>query len=101
MLGYLFENEYSGTVRKSTVIENFPVPPTDITNARVIYGPYLEGVQGKTVRKKPIMAETKKFQSPNDFNQLHRFVTLTEDVMFVNGVEFLTTLSRNIRMITA
>ena len=43
---------------KSTGIETFFVSPTDITNARIIYGPDLEGMQGRTVRKKTIMIET-------------------------------------------
>ena len=100
MLGYPSEKEYLQMVRKSNGIANCPVSPTDITNARVIYGPYLAGVQKKTTRKKPITVETEKLQIPNDFYQLHRFVTLTEDVMFVNGAAFLTTLSRKIRPIT-
>ncbi len=32
---------------------------------------------------------------------LHCFVTLVADVMFANGIPFLMTLSRNIRLITA
>ena len=37
---------------------------------------------------------------PKDFYQLHKFVTLTADVMFVNGIPFLVTLSRNILLVT-
>ena len=36
-----------------------------------------------------------------DFYWLHKFVTLTADVMFVNGIPFLVTFSQNIRLITA
>ena len=88
-------------VSKITGSEKCPVSPTYITNARVICGPELAGVRRKTLRKKPITVEMEKLQIPNDFYQLHRFVTLAADVMFVNGVEFLTTLSRKIRLITA
>ena len=35
-------------------------------------------------------------KNPEDFYQLHKFVTLTADVMFVNGIPFLVTFSRNI-----
>ena len=34
------------------------------------------------------------------FHRLHKFVTLTADVMFVNGIAFLTRLSRKIRFLT-
>ena len=77
---------------KRTGIENCPVSPTYITNAHVIYVPDLAGVQGKTVRKKLTTVDMEKLRIPNDFYLLHRFVTLTADVMFVNGVEYLTTL---------
>ena len=30
---------------------------------------------------------------PRDFYELHKFDTLTADVMFVNGIDFLTTFS--------
>ena len=32
---------------------------------------------------------------------MHKFVTLTADLMFVNGVPFLVTLSLNTRLFTA
>ena len=35
-----------------------------------------------------------------DFYQLHKYVTLTADKMFMNGIPFLVTFSRNIRLIT-
>ena len=37
---------------------------------------------------------------PRYFYGLHKFVTLTADVMFVNGIPFLVTLSRKIRLFT-
>ena len=37
---------------------------------------------------------------PKEFYQLHNSFTLTTDFMFVNGIPFLVTFSRNIRFIT-
>ena len=37
---------------------------------------------------------------PRDFYELHKFVTLTADVMFVNGMVLFTTLSQDIRLFT-
>ena len=51
MIGSPSEKEYLKMMRKSTVIENYPVSPTYITNSRVIYGPDLVGVRGKTEEK--------------------------------------------------
>ena len=38
-------------------------------------------------------------QKPNGFYRLHHFVTLTVNVMFFNGVTFMTTLSIKLRVI--
>jgi hypothetical protein len=36
-----------------------------------------------------------------EFMKLHKYVTLVADVMFVNGVTFLVTMSRGIKFVTA
>jgi len=45
--------------------------------------------------------EPEYVQIPRDFYELNKFVTLAADVMFVNGLPFFMTLSRNIRFGTA
>jgi hypothetical protein len=52
------------------------------------------------VRKKPERVQGDKLMIPKDFYKLHHFVTLTADIMYVNGVAFLTTLSRKISLRT-
>ncbi len=37
---------------------------------------------------------------PRDFVDMHKYVTLVADVMFVNGLPFLVTLSRGISLVT-
>ena len=78
-----------------------PVKPHGITNALAIYGTDLPGVRGKQVRNQPPRVETGTENIHNYFYQLQHFFTLTADVMFANGVAFLTTLSRKIRLVTA
>ena len=59
-------------------------------------------LRGKQVRSRPERAhEDNLVMVPHDFYKLHRFVTLKADVMFVNSVPFLVTLSRKIRLRTA
>ena len=84
----------------NSVIKNCPVTTWDIANATAIFGPNQAAMRGKTVRQKPDKVETEFIPIPRDFYELHKFVTLTADVMFVNGVAFLTTLSRKIRLFT-
>ena len=60
----------------------------DVTNARAIFGPYLPGLGGKITRQKPERVDPEYIGIPRDFYELHKFVTLTTDVMFVNGIAF-------------
>ena len=46
------EKDYGGMVN-SNMIKNCPIDPTDVSNARAIFGPDLASVRRKTVRRKP------------------------------------------------
>ena len=84
----------------NTFLKNSPVKVDDVTNARTIFGPNLLRLKGGSTRQKPKRVESEYIKIPRDFYRLHKFVTLTADVMFVNGIPFLMTFSRNIRLIT-
>ena len=58
-------------------------------------------MRGKTVRQRPERVVPKYLGIRRDFYRLHHFVTLTADVMFVNGLAFFTTLGRDIIFGTA
>ena len=47
------------------------------------------------------MVEKRLISIPRNFNEIQKFVTLTADMMFVNGIPFMNTLSRNIIFITS
>ena len=81
-------------------LRNSDIRVKDVTNAHAIFGPHLPGLRGKTVRVKPTRVESEYLEIPDDFRKLHRYLTLTGDVMFVIGYPFLVTLSRNIRLFT-
>ena len=101
MVGSPSERHFAELVSKNcTALKTIPVTCSDLTNARAIFGPDLSGVRGKTVRQKPDRVETKESSIPQYFYGLHKFLTLTADVMFVNSVPFLVTLSCKIRLLT-
>ena len=58
-------------------------------------------MRGKTVRQTPKRVNPEYVTIPRDFYELHKFVTLTADVMFINGFSMLVTLSRDIRLYIA
>ena len=49
---------------------------------------------------KPDRVDTDLIPIPRDLYEIQKFVTSTADVMFVNGISFLATLSRKIRFFT-
>jgi hypothetical protein len=85
---------------RNNTIKNCPIKPTDITNALTIFGPSIAGVRGKTVRHKPERVEAELGCIPDDFHCLHRFVVMTADMVFVNGIAFLTMLSQKLWLAT-
>jgi hypothetical protein len=92
MTGHPTDAQFLEMVRNKT-IKNCPIKPKPITNACSIFGPSIVGVRGKTVRHKPEQVEAEPGRIPDDFHCLHQFVVITVDVMFINGIAYLTTLS--------
>ena len=76
--------------------------PHDLCNAKAIFGcPDIGGVQGKTVWRATEQIITDYVAIPRDFMKLHTHVTLVADVMFVNNITFLVTLSRGVKFVIA
>ena len=60
-----------------------------------MFGTNLAGVSGNTARNKPSMVDTEEYvKITEDFKKFHKFVTLTDDVMFVNGYVLMITSPR-------
>ena len=82
-------------------LKDCPVTNDDLKIADSIYGPRtLAEIRGKTARTKPTRVVTNLVDIPRSFFTLHNKVTLVADVMFVNGIAFLVSASRNINLIT-
>ena len=81
-------------------MKNCPVDPVDVTNSLAIFGPNCLDLRGKIVRQKPGKVEPEWVEIPRGIRELLRMVTLAADVMFVNGIPFLTTLSRSLPLRT-
>ncbi len=58
-----------------------------------IWGPSMATLKGKTVCKKPEPVKTETVHIPKEIRQLHKELTLTIDIFFVNSIPFFVTLS--------
>eukprot|EP00934_Nitzschia_sp_Nitz4_P008987 Nitzschia sp. Nitz4//scaffold353_size16344//11151//16190//NITZ4_008865-RA/size16344-processed-gene-0.13-mRNA-1//1//CDS//3329548925//8977//frame0 len=91
-----FEN-----VIRQNAIPNCPVTIRDIRMAEDIFGPDIGSLKGKTTRRKPHRIRTDFIQLlPASVMQHYRRVTICGDLMHVNGVMMLITVSRNIKFHT-
>ena len=57
-------------------------------------------LRGVSTGKPPKRVKEEYLKIPKFFHEVHKCVTLTADVTFVNGISFLVTFSRNIILFT-
>jgi hypothetical protein len=79
------------------MLRNCPVSRADIKAAEDMLGPNIGSQKGKTVRRKGAHVPSLVMDVPYHIIRTHRDVTLCFDIMFVNKISFLVTVSRNIR----
>ena len=99
MIGAPTKWEYQALVRLN-LLQDCPITNYDIVNAHKIFGPDLANIKGKTVRRRPEHVSTEIINIPQQILENQSNVTLSADVMFVNGVPFLVSSSRNINLTT-
>ena len=91
--------DFEGLVRYN-MIKDCPITITDVKNAHKIYSPDLAAIRGKTIQRKPTRVITDYVDIPKEIIDVNQRVTLAADIMFVNSVPFLVSVSRNINLIT-
>jgi hypothetical protein len=99
LVGYPSPKDFKHMV-SSNMIKNRPVTYINITNANKIFGPDLATLKGKTVRITPPPVMIDYVQIPKEIMSLSRNVILAIDIMFVNGLPFMVSISRKIKFTT-
>ena len=84
MLTYPTDEKLMEMVSESG-FKNCDTTASDVKVSKAVFGPNRAAMRGKTVRQKPKRVNAEYVTIPRDFYELHKFVTLTADVMFVNG----------------
>jgi len=99
MIGRPSYRDYLAII-KNDLLPNAKITPSDVERAEKIYGKDLGAIQGKTTRQTPNSVSTDYINIPADILTNHRTVTLAADILFVGGIAFLITTSRNIQFTT-
>ena len=74
-----------------------PITRTDIQVADNIFGPNLGSLKGKMVIWPNPHIRTGIDNVPHDIMKIHKSITLSIDIMFVNKLPFFITLSRSLK----
>jgi len=78
------------------LIKNCPVTVEDIDKSEKIFGPDISSMKGKVTRKKPTPVVEDTIKLPHELRLAQMNITLCVDVIHVNSLTFLTTISRNL-----
>ncbi len=92
-LGFPSKKDFMWILR-SNQIKDSPVMVEDAMVAYKIWGPSVAAQKGKTVQKRPEPIKTDIVSIPKEIRELHKEVTLTKDIFFLNKIPFFLTLSR-------
>ena len=95
-LGRPSQDVFESTIHKGSIINN-PVTITNYRNALRIYGKDLGSIKGKTTRTKPQHVQVES----SSFPERKKDIVLSVDIMHFTGINFLVTVSRDIKFITA
>jgi hypothetical protein len=82
-------------------LPNCPITQADVKAAKDIYGTSLAHLKGKTARKGGEHVTFAVTTLPHAIVGKYKLVTLCGDIFYINGVRFLSTISRHIQFRTA
>ena len=83
------------TIIKMNAIQDNPITESDIKLMEHLYGPNIPTVKGKTTRQHPHKLVS-DVSIPHELSDTQCDVCLYIDLMYINGIPFLTTISKNI-----
>ena len=86
---------------ENNLLPNCPVNRRDVLRAEQIFGPDIGALKGKTIRRQLPRVQVDEVTVPPTIQQHYQDVTLACDIMYVNKIPFLMSISRHIRFGTA
>ena len=88
------------TIISNNLILNCPVTASDVVSAENFYGQDIHALKGKITRTKPKPVVIDYLVMPKNILENNKKITLSIDIMFVNKIPLVTTISRHIKFTT-
>ena len=85
---------------KNKIISNCTVTRSNILAAEDIFGPDVGALKGKTTRSKPFTVHGRVVNIPSQIIERYTNIIYSEDIMQVDKILFIITISKNICFIT-
>ena len=86
---------------KMNMIQDNPATKSDLKLMEHLFGPDIPTVKGKTTRQCPHQLVNNVVSIPYELCDAQCNVCLYIDIMYIKGMPFLTTISKNIKYCTA
>ena len=100
MLGYPLVVNLK-TIIKTNVIWDNLVTKSNVKLMECLFRPDIPTIKGKTTRQCPHQLVSNVVSIPHELHDAQHDVCLYIDIMYVNGMSFLTTISKNIKYCTS
>ena len=97
MFGYPSQKTFKNMVR---TINNCPVTTEGVCNTNTIYGCGFLTLKGKTVLQQPKHVQAEYIEVPDSLRERIGSQTVEAEVIFVNGIRFVFSVSREINFTT-
>lgn len=99
MVGRPSPRDFMNMIR-SNLIPNCPVTPYDVRVADKIFAPNVGALKGKMVQRKPSPVELDVVHVPPEIKSELKNITVAINIMFVNEIPFLVSVSRRVKFTT-
>ena len=96
VLGYHSVIDLKIIIKTNTIQDN-PVTESDLKLMEHLYRPNVPTIKGKTTRQHPHQPVSDVVSIPHELHDAKCNVHLYIDIMYVNGMPFLTTISKKIK----
>ena len=98
-VGYPSARDFQNIISNNLIL-NCPATASDVAWADKIYGKDIHALKVKTTRTKPKPVVINYMVMPKSILENNKDITLSIDIMFVNKITFVTTISRHVKFKT-